>query len=223
MASENKRPTLVFVDLDRTLIPFNSAFLHARDEWRARRLPTARFVESAIWLGLYRLSLMDMESAFARAAAYHRGALEADLRDATATWFDRRIRHAILPLAKETIARHREAGHTLVLHTSTSPWLAENAARAWGLDDWISNRFPTDTEGRLTGAIARPICYGHGKLTLARAWAERCGADLADAWFYTDSASDAPLLDAVGNPRVVRPDLRLSRLAARAGWPRVDW
>jgi HAD superfamily hydrolase (TIGR01490 family) len=216
-------PTLVFVDLDHTLIPFNSAFRYALDAWREKRLGTARLVESAVWLGLYRLSLMDMEQALARAAAYHRGVGADELAESTAAWFERRVRDALLPRAKTTLERHRAAGHRLILHTSSSSWLASAAAGAWGLDDWISNHFPSDGTGRLTGAIARPICYGHGKLVLARSYAERAHARLEDAWFYTDSASDAPLLEAVGQPRVVRPDPVLTRLAARRGWQRVDW
>jgi len=216
-------PILVFFDLDRTLIPFNSAFLYARDEWRAERLPTTQFLESAVWIGLYHLSLIDMEVALARAASFYRGVPEEHLRQATEAWFDARVRDALLPLGRAAIARHRADGHRLVLHTASSPWLAKAATDAWGLDDWIANRFPTDDAGHLTGALARPICYGRGKLTLARRYADQMGARLEDAWFYTDSATDAPLLGAVGHPRVVQPDPRLRRLAKARGWPRVDW
>lgn len=217
------RRTLAFFDLDRTLIPFNSAFRYAIDEWREGKLPTLRFLESAAMIGLYHLSLVDMEAALTRAAAYYRGIPAAELDRSTRTWFDRRLRDALLPGAVEALARHREKGDLVVLHTSSSCWLAEAASEAWGIDAWIANRFQTDATGRLTGALLRPISYGRGKLTLARAFAETHGAALDDAWFYTDSASDAPLLAAVGHPRVVRPDPRLSRLAAREGWPRVDW
>ncbi len=215
--------TLAFFDLDRTLIPFNSAFRYALDEWREGRLPMLRFVESAAMIGLYHLSLVDMEAALARAAGHYRGASEAELGRSTREWFERRLRHALLPGAAEALADHRRRGDLVVLHTSSSCWLAEAATEAWELDAWIANRFHVDAAGRLTGAIARPISYGRGKLTLARAFAESHGASLADAFFYTDSASDAPLLEAVGHPRVVRPDPRLARLAAREGWPRVDW
>lgn len=216
-------PVVVFFDLDRTLIPFNSAFLFARDEWRAQRLPTARLLESAVWMSLYHLSLVDMEVALTRAAEFYRGVPEEHIRQATEAWFETRVRHALLPLGRAALDRHRAAGHRLVLHTSSSPWLAAAAAAAWGLDDWIANIFATNEAGQLTGAIVRPVCFGRGKLTLARRYVERIGANLEDAWFYTDSATDAPLLHAVGNPRVVQPDPWLARLAATHGWPRVDW
>jgi phosphoserine phosphatase len=43
------------------------------------------------------------------------------------------------------------------------------------------------------------------------------------AAFYTDSITDLPLLEAVGQPIVVNPDARLRRVAKRRGWPIEDW
>ena len=45
--------------------------------------------------------------------------------------------------------------------------------------------------------------------------------DLARSYFYTDSITDLPLLERIGEPRVVNPDPRLGRVAARRGWPIV--
>src|SRR5207245_6089160 len=54
-------------------------------------------------------------------------------------------------------------------------------------------------------------------------WAERFaaaeGIELAQSYFYTDSITDLPVLERVGEPRVVNPDPRLRRLAVRRGWP----
>jgi len=48
------------------------------------------------------------------------------------------------------------------------------------------------------------------------------GLDLGRSYFYTDSITDLPVLERVGEPRVVNPDPRLRRAAARRGWPVVD-
>jgi phosphoserine phosphatase len=45
------------------------------------------------------------------------------------------------------------------------------------------------------------------------------GVDLRRSYFYTDSITDLPVLERVGEPRVVNPDLRLRRVAQRRGWP----
>jgi hypothetical protein len=44
------------------------------------------------------------------------------------------------------------------------------------------------------------------------------GVDLAASWAYSDSASDLPMLRAVGNPVAVNPDEELARIARGEGW-----
>ena len=45
------------------------------------------------------------------------------------------------------------------------------------------------------------------------------GIDLGASWAYSDSYSDLPFLEAVGNPVAVNPDRGLRRIAAERGWP----
>jgi len=47
--------------------------------------------------------------------------------------------------------------------------------------------------------------------------------DLAGSYAYADSASDLPLLRAVGHPVAVDPDIALSRIARRSKWPVEAW
>jgi len=39
---------------------------------------------------------------------------------------------------------------------------------------------------------------------------------------YSDSFSDVPMLEAVGQPAAVNPDRRLRRVARERGWPVLD-
>ena len=86
---------------------------------------------------------------------------------------------------------------------------AAAATEAFGLDDYLANRFPLDDQGRLLGTFERPMCYGKGKVDKAERWAADRDVDLDRCYFYSDSYSDAPMLARVGQPRVVAPDLRL--------------
>ena len=52
-----------------------------------------------------------------------------------------------------------------------------------------------------------------------REFAAAEGLDLAASWAYSDSHTDLPFLDAVGNPVAVNPDRQLRRIAAERGWP----
>ena len=49
------------------------------------------------------------------------------------------------------------------------------------------------------------------------------GLDLGQCYAYSDSASDLPMLQAVGHPVAVNPDARLARHARSNGWPIVHF
>jgi HAD superfamily hydrolase (TIGR01490 family) len=121
------------------------------------------------------------------------------------------------------IEDHRSRGEKLVLLTSTSIYMAEAVSKELGFDDALCNRFEVDASGLYTGRPLGEICYGKGKLTLARAYAEQHGTDLQACAFYTDSMADSSVLEVVGRPVAVNPDPRLKRLARARGWPVADW
>jgi phosphoserine phosphatase len=57
------------------------------------------------------------------------------------------------------------------------------------------------------------------KAEAAKELATKAGADLADSWAYSDSRNDIPLLELVGNPVVVNPDVILAHHAQTHDWP----
>lgn len=201
----------------------NSSTLWAMHELRRRSISLKQFGRVLVWNALYHLSLIDIETAYAEALAHYRGRHYDDLETETRRWFARDVAHHLRPGASRALRTHRERGHRLVLLTSASAFAARAARDTWELDDFLSNDFPTDEAGRLDGTFITPLCYGAGKVQRARAWAAECDVDLLQSYFYSDSYSDAPMLRAVGNPRVVSPDPRLSREAKQRGWPVVSW
>ena len=49
------------------------------------------------------------------------------------------------------------------------------------------------------------------------------GLDLEQSVAYADSASDLPMLEAVGHPVAVNPEVKLATIARRRGWHTEDW
>ena len=70
----------------------------------------------------------------------------------------------------------------------------------------------------LTGRIVEPFVYGEGKVAAMQRFAGDHEIDLPESWAYSDSASDLPMLRAVGNPVVVNPDAELAKIASQQGW-----
>lgn len=212
-----------FFDLDRTLIKVNSGVLWARHELRRGAITAGQFARALFWTGMYHLSLIDMERAYAAAVEHYRGALWSEMKARTHAWFHAEVKSKLRPGAEHAIAHHRQQGHHLVILTNSTCFEAEVAADAWAFDAWLANHFPTDADGRMLGTFEQPLCYGPGKVTHASRWAEEHGVELDASFFYTDSFSDLPMLERVGQPHAVSPDPRLRRAAQKRQWPILHW
>jgi HAD superfamily hydrolase (TIGR01490 family) len=188
-----------------------------------RSISLRQFGRVLLWNALYHLSVIDIETAYKEALAHYRGRFYDDLQEETRRWFAKDVAHHLRPGAVRALEEHRQAGHTLVLLTSASAFAARAACDTWRIEHFLSNDFPTDDHGKLDGTFVAPLCYGEGKVVRARAWADERSVDLGESYFYSDSYSDAPMLRAIGKPRVISPDPRLSREARQRGWPVLQW
>jgi HAD superfamily hydrolase (TIGR01490 family) len=204
-------------DIDGTLLARNTAPLymnHLRRTGQARRRDLARTLYYLFW---YKLGLLDVRSALEVSMAFVRGKDEAAMVADCIGWYRDAVRPYVFPAMAGQVAAHREAGHVLAILTSATRYLAEPLGADLGIEHHLVTRLIV-REGRFTGEVVQPVCYGRGKVYWAERFAAEHGVDLTASFFYTDSITDLPLLDRVGHPRVVHPDPRLRRLAQRRGW-----
>ena len=90
-------------------------------------------------------------------------------------------------------------------------------ARYLGADEAIASRARIDEEGRYTGEMAFDA-FGPAKVgAMTRAGAAGTGSTSPPATRYSDSATDIPMLEAVGHPVAVNADRELARVGGRAG------
>jgi HAD superfamily hydrolase (TIGR01490 family) len=124
----------------------------------------------------------------------------------------------IYPRMLEELYSHQDAGHPTFIVSAAGNNLVSSLAQVLGADGGIGTRYAVDSEGRFTGALDGPFVYGQGKVDAMRRFAEEHGIDLAASYAYSDSASDLPMLRAVGHPVAVNPDPELAETAEREGW-----
>jgi len=79
-----------------------------------------------------------------------------------------------------------------------------------------------DEAGRYTGRMAF-YAYGPGKAEAMRDLAARTGIDLASSSAYSDSATDLPMLEAVGHPVAVNADRPLAKVAREREWETMQF
>ena len=213
---------VAFFDMDRTLIRVNSGrlwldFLRERGE-----ISTVAMLRALGWLAQYKLAILDMAVVGARVVADMAGDSEVELEDKSRVFFTERVAPHIAELGRRAIAEHRARGHAVALLTSSTRYVAGPLAEALGIEHVLCNRLGV-REGVFDGTMLEPACYGAGKVHHAEAFCDARGLDLEASYFYTDSFSDLPMLERVAGPRVVNPDARLARYAARVGWEVLSW
>lgn len=155
---------------------------------------------------------------------FHAGTLAgrsaADLQPLRESFLADVVRPRIPADARALLARHREAGDTLVLTTATNPVVSELTARDLGVDHYLCSELEMQGD-RYTGRSRGVPNMRTGKLERLRTWMAEHGEPeqaLRRAAFYSDSINDLALLSAVGRPTVVDPDPRLESTARRKGW-----
>lgn len=215
--------TIAFFDLDRTLLPTNSGKLMLRREIELGHVTRWQAMRAAAWLAKYSLGFASLDVAMTQVVELLSGTRELDLRARTRDFYEGHVRRRYRPGAHLALAEHQQAGDVLVLLTASSGYLAELVCEELGLHGALCNRLEVDGNGLHTGRTVGEVCFGAGKLAHARLFAEEKGILLKDCAFYSDSYTDLPMLEAVGRPVAVNPDLRLRREAGRRGWAVVDW
>ena len=119
--------------------------------------------------------------------------------------------------ALELIREHRTAGRKVFIISASPEEIVAPLARYLGVDEAIATRAELDDQGRYTGQTEL-YCYGPAKVVAMQAVADRDGIDLSRSYGYSDSASDRPMLEAVGHAVAVNPDRELLRAAKVNGW-----
>jgi HAD superfamily hydrolase (TIGR01490 family) len=130
----------------------------------------------------------------------------------------------ISPAAREAVALHRAKNHRLAIITATHSFLSSAIGELFGVPV-IAPRAEV-RDGYLSGRIEGALCFREKKLTCLSIWMESEGLDneaIGERYFYSDSANDLPLLEAVSHPVTVNPDRRLAVLAQQRGWPMLRW
>jgi putative phosphoserine phosphatase/1-acylglycerol-3-phosphate O-acyltransferase len=223
-ALSGDRSTVAFFDLDRTLISGYSILAIAREtaEQGARRgklREATRVVQEIL-----------KHKVYSSGANYHRlvkrttkalsGVSESTLRDIGEKAYRKYLAKSLYREAVALVEAHRAAGHKLAIISSASRYQIEPIARVLGIEEIHCTRLEV-VEGRFTGQVVAPMCYGEGKLLAAQRSARQHKAALKNCWFYTDSSADLPLLRKVGHPVAVNPSDKLGAHAHTQKW--LQW
>jgi HAD superfamily hydrolase (TIGR01490 family) len=209
-----------FFDLDKTIIATSSVMALGGSFYR-EGLISKRTIARGIYAQLvYMLVGADeqkMERMREAMLALTKGWDHERVREIVRETLDDVITPVIYAEALELIEEHRNAGRKTVIISSSPIETVEAIGAHLGVDDVIATRARVDEEGKYTGELLF-YAYGPHKAEAIREMAVREGIDLASSYAYSDSITDLPMLELVGNPVVVNPDRELARVAREREW-----
>jgi alcohol-forming fatty acyl-CoA reductase len=214
---------LAAFDLENTLIASNVVDSYA---WLAsRHLPPAEraaFVadllrEAPSLLLLDRRDRGDFLRTFYRR---YQGAPVDRLRDDGWELFSHLLLAKSFPAGMARVRRHRALGHRTLLITGALDLVVEPLRPLF--DDIVCAHMG-EVDGKFTGRLDELPPIGEARALVLAEYAETEGLRLEESMAYADSASDLPMLEAVGFPVAVNPEAKLAAIARRRGWHVEHW
>jgi HAD superfamily hydrolase (TIGR01490 family) len=217
-------PTLVFVDVDNTLVKGATIYMFGIEAWKSgfikwhHVIPALFHQRSFIRTGE---TMKRIKSTRERAQALVAGQSVSDFEKVGESAWRRSIAPKVFSDVLTVLTDHVAKGHQVWLLTASPQALASVMARDLRLAGAIGTTLE-EKSGLFTGEIDGELLHGPLKAEAALAHAEELGAHLSDCFAYSDSAADIPLLELVGHPVAVNPDSTLLHHATTQGWP-VMW
>ena len=209
-----------FFDLDKTVIarasmvafgrPFQRAGLLSR--WLVVRALYAQLVFQ--YLGADEQRMAKMREAVLRVS---RGWDQAHISQIVRETLDEVIEPIVYAEALDLIRFHQAEGRRVFIVSASPEEIVAPLSQYLGVDEAIATRALLDDEGRYTGEVEF-YSYGPHKAEAMRRVAAQQGIDLSASYAYSDSATDLPMLVAVGHPVAVNPDRDLLRAAREREW-----
>ena len=208
-----------FFDLDKTIVARSSPLVLGRSFFREGLITRSSLLKSLYAQFVFHLMGADeekMERLREEAAKLTSGWEQAKVREVVTEVLEDVISPLIYAEALELIHDHRAAGRLICIVSSSPEEIVDPLARMLEVDRFIATR-PKVVDGRYTGELDF-YAYGPQKAQAIQELATELGLDLDGSFAYSDSTTDLPMLEAVGNPVAVNPDRALRRIAIERGW-----
>ncbi len=213
-----------FFDLDKTILAKSSSFVFARPFYKEGLIGRSDVIRSAYAQFVYLASGADhqqMETMREYMSKLVSGWDVEKVQTIVGETLDEIVDPIVFEEAVELMREHQEAGRDVIIISSSGTEIVEPIGARLGADLAIGTQVAVE-EGQYTGDILF-YAYGEGKADAMRSLAEERGYDLSASYAYSDSHTDLPMLDLVGNPVAVNPDDELRRIAVEREWPIRDF
>ena len=219
-ARHNEVVEAAFFDLDKTIVARSSPLALGKSFFKEGLISRSWLLKSLYAQLMFHLMGADeakMLKMQKEAARMTEGWEAEKVRRVVTEVLEDVISPLIYAEALEVLHDHREAGRLLCIVSSSPEEVVEPLALMIQVDRFIASK-PRIEDGKYTGELDF-YAYGPHKAEAIRKLAADSDIDLAGSFAYSDSITDLPMLEVVGNPVAVNPDKELRKVAEERNWP----
>jgi len=214
-----------FFDLDKTVIAKSSTLAFTGKLYKAGMLGRRTLVRAALSQLMYVAFGADEEQLDRTRDAMlelTKGWDKAEIESLVEEALEEVVAPLVYAEALFLIDEHVREGREVYIVSASPEEVVRPLARYIGVENVIATRARIDEQGLYTGEVEL-YAYGPDKAMAVRDLAAEKGIALAESYAYSDSITDQPLLELVGNPVAVNPDKDLRDLAEERQWPILDF
>jgi HAD superfamily hydrolase (TIGR01490 family) len=213
-------PSAAFFDLDKTIIAKSSSLAFSKPFQAGGLITRGAMLRSAYAQFVFLVGGADHDQ-MEKIRAFMSQLVEGWDVETVKEIVAETLHHVVDPIvydeAVSLMDEHHQAGRDVVIVSTSGAEVVGPIGEMLGADHVIASRLEI-VDGKYTGEIDY-YAYADEKARAIERMAADRGYDLEACFAYSDSITDAPMLELVGHPHAVNPDKELRRLAAGQGWP----
>jgi HAD superfamily hydrolase (TIGR01490 family) len=224
--SASEKARIAFFDVDNTLTRGSTLYLLGRGMYHRgffTKRDIAAWVLANIRFRMTGMEKVDVIERFQKAATdFIAGHNVEEIKVIGEQIYNESVSPALWEGTMKIAREHLKAGEEVWLVTASPEDFAHLISEKLGFTGAIGTKAET-IDGNYTGNLIGKLLHGKEKAIAIKELANTRGVQLEDCYAYSDSHNDLPLLNAVGNPRVINPDAKLKLVAFSSGWPVYDF
>jgi len=211
------QPYIAAFDLDKTILAVNSSRLVVKKSRELGFMSKREFRQAIYYSVVYKFDLKDANEIVLSMMQWLKGLKESEVKELARDHVVPEIKRMVRPEIVEEIKAHHEKNARVILLSSALPYLCEPIAEFLHMDDVVCSNLEV-VDGYFTGQSVRRLVFGKEKAVRMKEYCKANSFPVQDAWYYGDAYTDRFVMQEVGNPVAVKPEIKLGWMARRNGW-----
>lgn len=209
--------SLVFFDIDNTLIKEQSQRIFANYLYKRGAIPLILYFKVIVWFLAYKLGFASPIKAANIFLKNFSGYTKGYAQEVFRGFFEKEIKPKFYSQGLSLIEEHKRKGDKIVLVSTAIGEIVNLIKDYLNIDFAIFTQLECE-KGVYSGRLKGSLLYGPNKLVAIKNFVQENNFNLEGSFCYADHLSDLKILELVDNPIVVNPGRILKRIAIKRKW-----